>query len=97
MKPDALQKEYKKTHWGEEGDIEPMALECADPRDGVVMLGEVVSIVYRTSKAGEGLVDYEHDFGPGELPILGYVVGKRRNQLVICGGEYTVKEGGITG
>jgi hypothetical protein len=85
--------EYEDKHWGER----PRGIRRAaapDPKHGTaVALGELRSVVYRTKKRGDGgTADYEHEF-EGERPQLLYNDGG----LLIAGGDYTVRRGGITG
>lgn len=56
-------------------------------------MGRLVSVVYETQKKGDrGPTEYEHDF-EGTRPTLAYSDGG----LVIVGGTYKVKAGGIDG
>lgn len=90
--PEDLHDEYTEMHWGDEPEsIEETPISPQLERG--VELGEVVSIVYRTSKGGE-LAEWEHDF-EGELPKL--VVDSETNRLHIVGGDYFVTERGIEG
>jgi hypothetical protein len=86
--------EYQRTHWGEKGRQRVTRSRAADPNRGTATeLGRLVAVVYRTKKRGDGRkVDYEHEFS-SRLPRLLYNEGG----LVIAGGDYTVKKGGITG
>ena len=86
-------KEYRKVHWG----IEAQAIRngtAPDPRVPLAALGHLLTAVYVTEKGGDGgLVEYEHDFGPRNLPILAF----NPSGLVIVGGGYKVNERGIVG
>lgn len=85
--------EYERTHWGEKGQQRIRRGSAADPRHGTATeLGELVQVVYRTKKRGDGLSEYEHFF-EGPRPRLAYNAGG----LLVVGGDYTVKKGGITG
>jgi hypothetical protein len=86
--------EYERTHWGERGRGRSSSAKAADPRHGTAAkLGELVAVVYRTKKGGDdGLTDYEHAF-EGRRPTLVYNNGG----LMIAGGDYVIKEGGIDG
>jgi hypothetical protein len=86
--------EYERTHWGERGRGRTSSAKAADPRHGTAAkLGELVAVVYRTKKGGDnGLTDYEHAF-EGRRPTLVYNNGG----LMIAGGDYVIKEGGIDG
>lgn len=85
---------YERTHWGERGRGKVSQLDAANPRHGTATkLGRLVSLVYLTKKKGDReLTEYEHEF-EGPLPTLAFHEGG----LVIAGGRYRVKTGGITG
>jgi len=89
--------EYRKVHWGEAGTDGVRVLEMASAgEETFVVLGELVSVTYRTSKGHEGTVDWEHEFGEnGTLPVL--VFGERSKRLGVAGGAYTVTRRGIEG
>lgn len=88
-------RDYRRLHWGERGHNALTVLPVADPREGVVPeLGELVSVVYRTTKDEKGECDWEHEFDPPR-PILCYTLGARR--LLIAGGDYRIEERGIVG
>lgn len=85
--------EYEDKHWGKR----PRGIrrgQAADPKYGTAVdLGELRSVVYRTTKRGDGgEADYEHEF-EGERPRLAFNDGG----LLVLGGDYTVRRGGITG
>lgn len=86
--------EYRRTHWGDRGRGQVRQLEAQNPAHGTLTeLGALHSVVYVTKKGGDPeLTEYEHEFA-GPLPKLLY--GPRG--LVIAGGRYRVKTGGITG
>jgi hypothetical protein len=86
--------DYRAKHWGDEGNARISTMRAPDPTAGVlVQMGELVSVVYRTTKEGDPKrTFYEHDF-EGPLPILAY----NDEGLIICSGGYTIKDGGITG
>lgn len=93
----AAAREYERTHWGDTGRAgKPRVGRAANPAHGTaVELGELVSVTYRTRK-GKGRrvrrYDYEHDF-EDQLPTLAYNEGG----LLVVGGAYTIRKGGITG
>jgi hypothetical protein len=90
-------REYTRTHWGEKGAQRVGTTRAANPLHGTATkLGKIVSVVYLTEKGGEGgPAEYEHEFGEGgtALPTLAYNDGG----LIIAGGGYRIKEGGIDG
>lgn len=87
--------EYKRMHWGQEGERGTRAYVAGDPREPQVELGELVSITYRTRKGEDmELVDYVHAFKKTR-PRLTYVTSSRK--LIIAGGTYDVTERGIVG
>jgi len=93
-------KAYEKFHWGDEAS-ELEATQVATLRSGelVVALGELVEVVYETSKDGK-VYDWVHAF-EGERPMLAHVTDDRGNSrapsLVITGGSYKVSTRGIVG
>ncbi len=86
--------EYEKTHWGERGSGKVVRAGAPDPRHGTATkLGTLVEVVYRTRKGGDrGPTDYVHAF-EGRKPELVYNDGG----LLIAGGDYRIREGGIDG
>lgn len=93
---------YQELHWGHPGRDEVLSLDFPDPRQGPrAVLGELISVTYRTIKGDQGKVeDFVHDFGPKRpvwserRPLLVVVA---RDRLVIAGGAYRVREEGIVG
>ena len=87
---------YERDHWGHPGPAPGLrSLPAADPRLPLVELGELVSVVYRTTKGVRGReTDYDHTFDP-KRPVLAYE--PRSGRLVILGGKYHVEERGIVG
>jgi hypothetical protein len=85
---------YRLTHWGDGGeDREPRAVRLANPSIPFTELGDLVLVVYRTKKLGDGGVgEYEHKFRRPR-PVLGYHEGG----LAILGGDYRVTWKGIEG
>jgi hypothetical protein len=85
---------YRLAHWGLGGPVEARNLRVADPYAAeLVELGQLVSVVYLTRKAGDsGPTEYEHDFSR-PMPVLAFHSGG----LVICGGRYRVGMRGIIG
>ena len=77
-------------------DLQALGLDEWLPKDHIVV-GDVQSVVYHTSKAFHNFepVDYEHEFGEegGELPVLNYDVLSRK--CYFTGGSYQVKPEGI--
>jgi hypothetical protein len=86
--------EYVKTHWGQAGKRQVAELRTADPRAGEASeLGELHSLVYVTTKGTDSKpVEYEHEFARTK-PRLAYI----GDRLLICGGDYRILRGGITG
>jgi hypothetical protein len=80
----------------QEVDLERLGLAEALPKDHLVV-GELASIAYRTSKAFHNFepTDYQHAFGEesGVRPLLCYDALNRA--LYIVGGNYQVREEGI--
>lgn len=93
----AALREYRRTHWGLSGKHAVRAMHAPNPLGGtLVELGDLVSVVYRTAKLGDGgLAEYEHDFGRGGrgLPLLAH----NETGLFIVGGRYRVTVRGIVG
>jgi hypothetical protein len=90
----AAKKKYKRLHWGLTGRGKVARTTAPDPSKGtLVLLGDVVSIVYRTAKGADGLSEYEHEFS-GPLPKL---LVTPDGGLVIGGGSYRVTTRGIEG
>jgi hypothetical protein len=94
MSDEAALREYERTHWGERGGRRVSTAAAPNPRHGTATkLGKLVSVVYLTEKGGDdGPTEYEHEF-EGKLPELVYNDGG----LLIAGGSYRIKEGGIDG
>ena len=94
MSDEAALREYERTHWGERGGKRVSTAVAPNPRHGTATkLGKLVSVVYLTEKGGDdGPTEYEHAF-EGKLPELVYNDGG----LLIAGGSYRIKEGGIDG
>jgi hypothetical protein len=94
MTDDQARAEYERTHWGERGKQRIVRRGAADPRYGTATkLGKLVAVVYETKKGGDaGLTEYVHDF-EGRRPDLVYNDGG----LLIAGGDYVIREGGIDG
>jgi hypothetical protein len=92
----AALRDYRVKHWGAKGREEVTSGRVADPTSGILgTLGELVSVVYQTTKAGDPpRSEYEHEFEQPR-PILGYV--RRSGLLVIGGGNYRVSVRGIVG
>lgn len=94
--------EYERTHWGDRGRDRVRRGRAADPTRGTATeLGELVSVVYRTHKKErvhgawgrrDKRVDWEHEFERSR-PRLAYNEGG----LLVVGGDYRIKAGGITG
>ena len=106
---DAQQKEYKRTHWGLDGDGNRLA---ADIAPGPFTLGEISTrIAYTTEKGTDRkLTDYVHewgDYGGRKKPFTPPRVARHtcsghgrcgsRDALALVGGSYVVKTDGIVG
>ena len=86
-------RQYTRKHWGLRGQGAVREGRAPDPRQGtLVKLGELREVTYRTSKRGDGLSDYVHEF-EGRRPTLAFGPGG----LVVVGGSYRVRDGGIDG
>lgn len=84
---------YERVHWGERGDRKLLRLAVPNPFfEAPTELGELVSVVYRTTKKGDGPSDYEHEF-ESSVPRLTF----SRAGLFIAGGSYRVTTRGIEG
>lgn len=93
MTDDEARAEYVRTHWGEKGKGRVRVSRSANPAHGTATkLGTLVAVVYRTSKRGDGVSDYEHVF-EGRRPTLAYNDGG----LLVVGGDYAIEKGGIDG
>lgn len=86
--------EYERTHWGERGRARVSEARAANPAHGTATkLGKLVKVIYLTTKKGDDApTEYDHDF-EGQLPELVYNDGG----LMIAGGSYRIKAGGIDG
>lgn len=92
----SLADEYEASHWGQRGTRNPERLRAAVIGDGaeLVLLGDLVSVTYRTQKGlDREPTDYEHAFGTPR-PRLAYTRG---GLLVIAGGRYRIEDRGIVG
>jgi hypothetical protein len=87
-------REYERTHWGDRGRQKVRGGHAPDPSHGTLTkMGKLVAVTYETRKRGDGgTAHYEHAF-EGPLPTLAYNEGG----LIVVGGAYTVRKGGITG
>lgn len=94
MTDDAALREYERTHWGERGRSRISQAQAPNPHHGTATkLGRLVSLVYLTRKGGDAEpTEYEHEF-EGCRPELVYNDGG----LMIAGGSYRIREGGIDG
>lgn len=86
---------YRRLHWGQHGDRPAESLRAAELSRGeeLTLLGDLVSVTYRTEKGADGPSDYEHRFATPR-PRLAVTAG---GLLVIAGGGYDVTERGIVG
>lgn len=106
---DAQRKEYKRTHWGLDGDGDRIACDFAPPP---YTIGEVSTrIAYTTEKGTDReLTDYVHewgDYGGRKKPFTAPRVARHtcsghgrcgsQDAIVLLGGSYTVKPDGIVG
>lgn len=92
----AAEREYERLHWGETGSKRPVKAEVFDPiaEPIAVVLGELVAVIYRTTKGGDPPeTDYVHHFAARKRPLL--VFGRKSKKIAIAGGIYTVTERGI--
>jgi hypothetical protein len=91
------ERDYRDKHWGEQGTRGRERLRVADVTTAgeLVLLGDLVSVTYRTRKFGDGdeAADYEHKFATPR-PRLAYTAG---GLLVIVGGRYKMSDRGIIG
>lgn len=89
----AATKLYRDLHWGR-GARKTARVKVPKPR-ALAEMGRLESVVYSTTKGGDGHSHYEHTFGEegGKKPSLGVDVDTR--DLVIVGGDYTVEPRGI--
>lgn len=89
---------YTSLHWGARAPARLSRWEAPDPRAGpLVELGALLAVEYETSKSGDGLSVYRHEFGDARgrgCPILAITIDRR---LVIAGGNYRVRDRGIVG
>lgn len=92
--PESGARKYTRLHWGLAGNGRTSATTAPDPKAApLVLLGDLVSVVYRTAKGADGLSEYEHEFG-ATMPKL---LVNREGGLIIAGGRYTVTTRGIEG
>lgn len=86
---------YEELHWGDQGEWDFRDVDrVPDPTKGTpVVLGELIQVVYRTVKEGDGKSDYFHDF-KRKRPFL---VETEDGGLAILGGDYRVEARGIVG
>jgi hypothetical protein len=82
---------YKKFHWGEEPS-KTEEYEMADIPPVVNEHGELVGVVYKTNKRGDGETVYVHQF---DNPKPKLVSGNDWKQLYIVGGGYQIAPEGI--
>ena len=97
-KPTAQQREraardFKSFHWGDEAtrEVEEGAPAVA-PGDLLYELGELVEVVYETSKNGETF-EWQHTFEHPRPRLAATKTGG----LVVVGGSYSVNNRGIVG
>lgn len=92
---------YKRLHWGiDPKDLRPKQMFAATLKPPFAVMGDLVAIVYRTRKDGEGCRDkaceYEHEFGPGTKLVV-----NGQGELLIAktsrSGGYHVTDRGIVG
>lgn len=88
---------YKSAHWGDSGRAPARFTAVPDPSEGVIDLGELVSVVYRTKKGQRGLLtDWEHPF-EGARPVLAFCADGSGLVIVREDSKYRVTERGIEG
>ncbi|MGA8138722.1 MAG: hypothetical protein WCA48_31855 [Pseudomonas gingeri] len=87
---------YRASHWGKNpGKVTDLNIPA--PRDNrkMIGLGELVQVVYLTTKGGDsGPTEYVHKF-ERRLPVLAY--GDHDGKLYVAGGSYKVSSRGIVG
>ncbi len=87
---------YRVTHWGHGGKKGGRVLEFAEPAGDIAEIGELLAVVYKTTKAGDPpRSTYVHEFGPKARPRLCFNVESKR--LLIGGGAARMRTRGITG
>jgi len=84
---------YRATHWGDQGPRTAALVELPDVSRGLVELGELVAVVYRTKK-GRTSSDWMHDFDQ-PFPKLAYTRGGDDLVIVRGGSKYRVTSHGI--
>jgi len=89
---------FRSLHWGEPAPRTFSEWRVPDPHEGpLVELGALLAVEYETTKRGDGLSVYRHEFGRDDgsrCPIL-VVNGERK--LLIAGDYYRVTKRGIEG
>ncbi len=94
MTDSEAKKEFRRVHWGREGNGRVLHTVAANPLLPLVELGQLVEVVYRTRKGKDHMpTDYHHTFSTRGLPLLTFE--KNTSLLVITGGIYHVNERGI--
>lgn len=96
---ESMEKRYRKTHWGDEGDLAPGHCTVPDFDEECVVLGHLAEIGYLTRKGKRGDVDlFFHEF-TAPLPLLCEAPDGRKRGLVIVrtNSRYTVGRLGIHG
>ena len=98
--------QYEAKHWGQPGKGSARDLPLPNVEQGLVELGELVSLVYLTAKGRDReLVEYEHEFSDrrasderdGTRPLLCFA-GDGSGLVIVRGpSRYTVTNRGIEG
>jgi hypothetical protein len=87
---------YERSHWGRRGVEPTIEADLPHAESGLVVLGELVSIVYRAEKGDTGMRDYSHPFRAA-LPVLCYAADGSGLIIVRGPSRYTVGVRGIVG
>lgn len=93
-----LHRQYKKTHWGDEGERSFYEAEVASTDGGLVELGELVRIDYETRKGKRRPVEiFFHVFDTEPRPRLAFAADGSGLVIVRAGSSYDVTAHGIEG
>jgi hypothetical protein len=86
---------YEEFFWGRPPESETRAEHHGDVKPGerLIVMGPLISLVYRAKKGDERKANWEHPF-EHPRPLLTY---KQNGSLIITGGAYRVTARGIVG